>query len=424
MLPALSRNRAHLGFEVRFTNQNHKNQKVKCRLSGMAPARRCARLYVPLMISLAVTAFVFGISRGVTMQCCENTAGSPVQHAFVPGFGWVEESAAMIACAGVAALVSLVLTIPLCCGTSLRGALVAAGLALAVSAASSRAAQPSVHRLVEAAAGSAARELYAEYIDPGYDVLALEKMLAACDYYGGSASEVVSPGSHPLLSSEQTARALAQIASLKEHWIHRVNSAGPLPIFTLGLASYLEGPGPGDPATNALLDREFGWLYEIVKAKLSDLLGAKVGMKYEDKRPGFHLYLTSTVWSLPVMNVHSDIQYASMRKVKKNYLKLGEVSVLSFTLPLQLPRSAAGLYTYHSADYVANNTREKPTTRTKYPWGYRDFHQYRVGELVVHGGILVHQIANNVMLLPGEARISLQGHGIYDSKRDMWMLYW
>jgi hypothetical protein len=41
---------------------------------------------------------------------------------------------------------------------------------------------------------------------------------------------------------------------------------------------------------------------------------------------------------------------------------------------------------------------------------------YKVGELVIHDGQTIHQIANMVDATPKDRRISLQGHGVLTDK--------
>jgi hypothetical protein len=49
-------------------------------------------------------------------------------------------------------------------------------------------------------------------------------------------------------------------------------------------------------------------------------------------------------------------------------------------------------------------------------------HPYRVGELVMHSGHMLHQAAPAPIIHPDERRITLQGHGIRAGGR--MYLYW
>ena len=78
-------------------------------------------------------------------------------------------------------------------------------------------------------------------------------------------------------------------------------------------------------------------------------------------------------------------------------------SAFSFTLPIKLPVHGGGLS-------IWNAKFEKERIL------------YTPGEIFVHPGNLMHQIAGQPFVEPGDQRITLQGHGIkVDGKT---ILYW
>ena len=60
--------------------------------------------------------------------------------------------------------------------------------------------------------------------------------------------------------------------------------------------------------------------------------------------------------------------------------------------------------------------------RRRFAEAVRTDHAYRLGELVLHSGDLLHQAAPGVALAPSDERFTLQGHAL---RRDgTWELYW
>lgn len=237
----------------------------------------------------------------------------------------------------------------------------------------------------------------------------------AASFFDNRGAEIILPTMIPVLNSTQCKRTLDSIHKLRDYWKHANVTAGPFPMFTLGHASYLHGNRTN---LNFVLQKEFEWLYDIVIHSLENYLGDKVYLKEGANLPGFHLYLSSFVWGFPVARVHSDIQYSDQFQTDESH-SLGSKKVISFTLPIHLPLLGShGLFTY-----TANQTSPELKVR-KFPKFVREMHPYKVGHLVIHGGLLIHQIAPSFMGLPGDGRITLQGHGFYDSELKSWALYW
>lgn len=52
----------------------------------------------------------------------------------------------------------------------------------------------------------------------------------------------------------------------------------------------------------------------------------------------------------------------------------------------------------------------------------KTFHNYKVGEIILHSGYTLHQIAPTTYIYPDDERITLQGHGLFCDGQ--WLLYW
>ena len=89
--------------------------------------------------------------------------------------------------------------------------------------------------------------------------------------------------------------------------------------------------------------------------------------------------------------------------VPHNTLNLGDKDPSAFTVPISLPVSGGGM------DWI-NEV------------GGKEHIPYNERELVLHSGLDVHRIAGMKKYMPGEYRITLQGHLI---RRDITMeVFW
>ncbi|MEL7369308.1 MAG: hypothetical protein AAFN74_10380 [Myxococcota bacterium] len=92
---------------------------------------------------------------------------------------------------------------------------------------------------------------------------------------------------------------------------------------------------------------------------------------------------------------------------------------LSFTAAISLPDAGAGMFMWpirsadHSGDEAARWARIESTERI--------YEAYEVGQLVIHSGDHLHQIAPSE-LQDSEMRLTLQGHA--QKEGDRWWLYW
>jgi hypothetical protein len=232
----------------------------------------------------------------------------------------------------------------------------------------------------------------------------------------------------PLLDGAQCERITRDVCHTRPHWIPR----GPEPaaFYTLGVASYqdLSDGATGVPRRdyyqnaphfNALLLDRFSWLHQRLQLALDTLLGTTV-FAPRLGLPGFHVFDYAAIPTTDVASIHFDLQYQLI-----DWNDGGPVpdfaNPISFTLPIKLPRGGGGLncwdLTYEQmtrGGYHDIPTAIRQKTKT--------FHRYSLGELVVHSGHQLHQIAGIPDVRPGNQRITLQGHGLRRGVN--WHLYW
>ncbi len=234
---------------------------------------------------------------------------------------------------------------------------------------------------------------------------------------------------HQLLSPEQCDEIYQKIASLSQYWLPR-GSADSL-FCTLGAASYLDCGDYIDPEDtywqkasryNPLLLEHFGWLYTLVKEYLEIQLKAPVNYRSDVAYPGFHLWLAQAIPTLPVASMHFDLQYRHL--TWKNLDDIDFNNTFSFTLPIQLPASGGGL-NLCDLNYVEYLDIRK---NNQIDWDlisrFREcrYYPYQVGEIVMHSGHTMHQIAPSSIVTASDRRITLQGHGVHVN--GTWQIYW
>lgn len=230
-----------------------------------------------------------------------------------------------------------------------------------------------------------------------------------------------------VLTAEESAAVRRRVHELREHWIPR----GPAPasFFTLGTPSYLdlaENPETGEyharaAATRALLLERFGRLYERLAAALAGHLGAPAEYAGDLALPGFHIWLAPAVFTKPKAPVHFDLQYRAFDWPPGTDLD----RLLSFTLPLRLPRAGGGLNVWD-----ATYARFQEALGRGWIEGAADLRRfckhtyvpYTVGVMALHSGHILHQVAPTSRVEPDDERLTLQGHGVWSAGR--WLLYW
>lgn len=213
------------------------------------------------------------------------------------------------------------------------------------------------------------------------------------------------------LTPEEAKSTLEKVMALKDHWIDR--SQGFYPFFTLGANLYIDATSDEAPyrkrvqEMNPILKANFSDLYDKLIALFQEAYEIPVTFVDGLALPGFHIFLASKVFYEKGGSTHFDMQY---QKIKWPYKDIDYETPISFTCPLSLPKAGAGLeYWDITQDMVEKMTGEElAKARAVKP----HYFGYSLGKIVLHQGLILHQIAPTKEIHPGDARITLQGHGL------------
>jgi hypothetical protein len=228
-----------------------------------------------------------------------------------------------------------------------------------------------------------------------------------------------------LLDTGECRRVEDQLKELREHWIPR--GSGEPAFFTLGAASYLDEPADyraHAARLNPVLRDRFAWLYERVADFLARRLGAPVTFADGLAVPGFHVWLSRSIFVTPVASVHFDLQY--LRAWPETAEGVDYDHPLSFTLPIRLPHRGGGLNVW-DVDYArfrrfVNRIEGRVTPADLAILLPRMRHPYTRGAIAMHSGHLMHQIGEIDEVALDDERITLQGHAL--CQHGEWKLYW
>jgi len=273
-------------------------------------------------------------------------------------------------------------------------------------------------------------------------------------------------GSLELLSSEQSDRVIELVEQLEKFWIRR--EIKPIDFFTIGACTYIDGVANIEKyhehrvITNPVLMRHFRWLYDIVIEGFSQVLGP-MEVVGELGYPGFHVFghkpgqvshpLCVEMFQRPSASLHFDHQYEEHWDYWEIFEKVDLENVLSFTLPIELPKTGGGLWLWDGlgtdlSNFNFQDSEGEDIAFKKYmddfdPRYDKDFWQnktspvlheedpiydtkpivlpYKAGRASYHIGRVWHQIMPGHKLCGTDRRITLQGHGV---KCDgIWRLY-
>ena len=216
---------------------------------------------------------------------------------------------------------------------------------------------------------------------------------------------------------------------MQEHWLPRGRSDR---LFcTLGAASYLDCGEYKDPKDtyqqkaarlNPLLEENFDWLYQRVQQRLETLLNAPVSYKQDAALPGFHLWLSEAIPTRDLVSMHCDLQYQHLSWPDSAPLDFSKT--LSFTLPIQLPKTGGGLdlADFNHLEFLQMLPTHKIDWQLIPRFRNRHIHPYQIGQLVMHSGYTMHRVAPTSRAMPDDKRVTLQGHAVLVDGG--WQLYW
>jgi hypothetical protein len=230
------------------------------------------------------------------------------------------------------------------------------------------------------------------------------------------------------LNCDETLKACKMLSGLAGSFIDR--GRFPRSFFTLGAASYLDvSECTSDNymartrVNNPILKENFGWLYRLVTRALERTLKEQTYFDPELALPGFHIWKPPAIFVRANASIHFDLQYRHLRWAGRNRADFARL--FSFTLPIQMPQAGGGLNTWDISheDYLAMSAAKMVTnvedlTRLRPMSSY----PYSPGTLVLQSGTKLHQIAPVNHVEASDARITLQGHGVWCN--DKWLLYW
>lgn len=218
---------------------------------------------------------------------------------------------------------------------------------------------------------------------------------------------------HDFYTHEECRGVCDKVHALRSYWTNR--GGGFFPIYTLGSASYLDANNNDDStyrekakALNPILTANFPILYERLVNVLSDIFKMPVAYAEGLGYPGFHIFLSSKMFEKPIASTHFDLQFQS---IKWNFNDIDFDHPISFTCPFAMPKSGSGLNYWDIREdknkkiSVQELEKLKAAKETLY-------YPYELGKLVLHRGLILHQIAPSKDIEPDDERITLQGHGL------------
>jgi hypothetical protein len=227
-----------------------------------------------------------------------------------------------------------------------------------------------------------------------------------------------------VLTAEECDRTCETILGLREHWTQRRDTL----FYTLGVASYMDATQghfaqyhETSHVLNPLLVRHFGWLYDRLASVFSGYLGEPCIYDPNLSYPGFHVFIGDGKTEAGASaSMHYDLQYKNIDW--SSYQNVDFSRQLSITLSLRLPEAGSGIYVWNVNDQLLRrltaDERKQHIAANNNP----SYHPYKLGEMVVHNGHYLHQIARIRQMQAGEHRITLQGHAV--STEQGWVLYW
>jgi hypothetical protein len=185
-----------------------------------------------------------------------------------------------------------------------------------------------------------------------------------------------------------------RLIDLKEYWVSR----GKLPFYTFGPSAYMDGNTPiyheGIVKSNPVLLENFGDLYSKSMAYLNHILGEEVALDDKLAYPAFHIIGADPMFLVSNGSWHQDRPHVTMG--------LGEEDYGTFTVAIKIPTGGAGL------DYQDEEGQK--------------YFPYEERMIMVHSGMVPHRIASFKEYVPGEYRITMQGHIIRKDGR--LIIYW
>ncbi|MBO6783714.1 MAG: hypothetical protein JJ899_10655, partial [Alphaproteobacteria bacterium] len=235
-------------------------------------------------------------------------------------------------------------------------------------------------------------------------------MAPAWDIFAGGAPV-------PVLDAGECADICARLTALSQHWTPRKALENQEHVFhTLGAATYLDPPAiyaREMARANPFLDANFADLYAKVAAAIEAATGMPARPADGLGHPGFHIFRGEPRVPPGLMfggTVHMDKPH------ERHEFPFAIAGTLSLTLPVAIPACGAGMYYWTDVpgDLLTGPKAPHAMSAEQYRWfdTTKQFVGYTSGDMVLHDGLTVHQLANPGPTRADEHRISLQGHGV------------
>jgi hypothetical protein len=238
-----------------------------------------------------------------------------------------------------------------------------------------------------------------------------------------------------MLTRDECNQWVARILDLRPHWLRYQER---LPC-TLGASAYDLNTGQDAVVNyikhrnvyNPILLREFKPLYDRLLVCLGSLFSQ--GCRLNDKL-GYPTFHVSEADSIPSTrgerHSHFDAFFHNDFYAAKLGVSPGSIPALSqfsFTLPLRMPSGGGGLYVwdFSFSDYLRakdDGRDEPPHEMAESAAKERVTVTYEEGVVVVHKGLLLHQIMPVEDVQDGDMRITMQGHAVFTS--DCYDIFW
>jgi hypothetical protein len=226
----------------------------------------------------------------------------------------------------------------------------------------------------------------------------------------------------PFYTEEDAKKLVNRVLDQKHLWERR-NIA----MSTLGTSSYVDGAIHSiyvqkSAESNPKMMELFGDVEDrILKYFKHRSPTSNIEFRKNAALPGFHIFDCNKLFSNPVASVHRDLQFLRLQYQKDENIDLK--NTLSFTIALQIPKTGTGLYMIDLLKipdwmqlFIPRPLITAASEKTKV--------EYKVGYIVCHNGQTTHMIAPSVWDGTDTYRITVQGHGVFDYKKNTWYLYW
>lgn len=230
----------------------------------------------------------------------------------------------------------------------------------------------------------------------------------------------------PVFSQIQCENLVARLMSKSSAWTgHHALDNQVHRFHTLGAATYLD-PEPAyaelATRTNPLLRETFADMYEAVAQIITTKTGHPAALTEYLGLPGFHIFRGDHRAPPGLMfggTIHMDKPH------ERHAFSAPIDNTLSLTLPLSMPASGAGMYFWNDVpgDLLSGPKAPSDMSPEQFRWfdANKQFVSYTIGEMVLHDGLTVHQLANPGPTDSNDLRVSLQGHGVL--RNGIWELF-